>query len=107
MASFVINVSGSGDIQIGPTPAARQIVRVLHWHLTADKPVTCKWFSGPSASGNLIDGTYSTNVSGGGLVSPMFEEGVMDTTPGQPLILNLSGAANVIGAAVITTPGLS
>lgn len=105
MPDFLINASGSGDTTLIAAPGAGKFIRVLHYHVTADRPVTAKFYSGSSSTGTLKDSVYSTNVSGGGISTPYSPDGVINCGVNEPLTLNSSVAANVGGAGEYTVKG--
>jgi hypothetical protein len=108
MPDFLINATGSGDITLIAAPPGRSFIRVHHYHLTSDRPTTVKLYSGPdSSTGTLKDGTFATNVSGGGISTPEYSAGIFDCAVGQALVLNNSALSNVLGAgqySVFTGP---
>lgn len=103
--SFIINASGSGDTVLVPAPGPQAFIRLLHYRLTADRPVTCKFYSGDSSTGTLKDVVYSTNASGGGISTPEHNSGLFACGLNQPLTLNLSVAAGVGGGGQYVTQG--
>lgn len=105
MPSFLINATGSGDTVLVPAPGPQAFIRLLHYHLTADRPVTCKLYSGDSSTGTLKDVVYSTNASGGGISTPEHNSGLFDCGLNQALTLNLSATAGVGGEGHYTTQG--
>ena len=102
---LLINATGSGDTTLHISPGDRQFVRVLHYHVTSDRPVTVQFWSNPSSTGTLKDIVYSTNASGGGLATPEYNNGIFDCNVNESLVINLSNTANVGGALKYTLLG--
>lgn len=97
----VIDVSASGDATLVSAPNANQFIRVYHYHVTADRPVTVKFKSGSEVK----DVVYSTQSSGGGICTPEYQGGIFDCNNGEALVINLSTTANVGGALKYTIKG--
>lgn len=95
-----LNLTGSGDTTLLAAPGAHLFIRVLHYNLTSDRPVTVLFKSGSETK----TGTYGTFGSGGG-IAPYSEEAAFDCNPNEALVGNLSVAANVIGNIRYTIKG--
>lgn len=95
-----INLTGSGDTTLLDAPGANQFIRVIHFNVTSDRPVTLLFKSGSETK----FGTYGTFGSGGG-IAPYSEEAAFDLNPNEPLVGNLSVTANVIGNLRYTIKG--
>lgn len=99
---FLINATGSGDATLVAAPGPNLFIRVLHYHLTSDRPVVTLLKSG-STTKDII---YATAASGGGISTP--EEGgdgIFDCAVNEALVINLSTTANVGGAGRYTVKG--
>lgn len=97
-----INVTGSGDNTLLAAPGEHMFYRVLQYHLTSDRPTTVLFKSGSEEK----NGTFATFGSGGGEVSPMDSgEAVFDCNLNEPLILNSSVEANILGSMRVVIKG--
>lgn len=101
---FLINATGSGDTTLIPAGnlGTRSFIRVLHYHVTADRPVTVQF---RSSGGTVKDIVYGTQASGGGIATPEYPTGIFDLPNGEGLVINLSAGANVGGAGKFTVKG--
>jgi hypothetical protein len=87
-----ISASNSGDNTVVAAVTSKKI-RVLRWRLSANGDVNAKWKS--ATAGDITGLSYLTQyASAGGAYCPV---GLFETTSGEALVLNLSGAVAVGG----------
>ncbi len=87
-----ISASSSGDNTVVAAVTSKKI-RVLRWSLSSNGSVNAKWKS--ATAGDITGLRYLTQyASAGGAYCPV---GLFETTAGEGLVLNLSGAVAVGG----------
>ena|SRR5581483_4442460 len=93
---FLISCSSSGANQIIAGTSGYKI-RVLQYVITASGSVNAKWQNGSTDVTGLLYMTADTGAS-----VPYCKEGLFETTDGNALNLNLSGATAVGGHMVVS-----
>lgn len=96
MASAAINASSSGDNTLVAATAGKKI-RVIRWELSASAAVNAKFKDGASTD---LTGLFYLAAAGANVEEDSVDQGrdfLFETTAGNALVLNLSGAVPVGG----------